>query len=136
MSITITDEQLAEAHAWEVRLFRKQCTLNEALFMIMQSGAPVPPMVQQAFVLAEMKYHSGEVKEMAESFGHVITQRYRQKMKSRELQSMVRVVVDRYAEQGFPRTYTAKSKDTAFHKAAEELHKAASTLYGIYYDND
>lgn len=133
MSITITDEQIAEARAWERRLLLGQCNLNEALFMCMSSGAPIPPFVVDAFVRAETAYLDGDVKELAEGFGYKITQRERQAMHKRNLENAVQDTVDRFAEMGMPKKDPTKYEGTAFHAAGAALNRAPSTVFDYYY---
>lgn len=133
MSITITDEQLAEAHAWERRLLLGQCNLSEALFMCMSSGAPIPQFVIDAFVNAETQYAEGDVKELAEGFGYKITQRERQAMHKRNMENAARDTVDRFAEMGLPKIDPTQYEGTAFHAAGDALNRAPSTVYDYYF---
>jgi hypothetical protein len=80
--ITVTVEQIQKRDFWIQKLMAGQCTLNEALYMCMASGAPFTPYLIQEYERAFMAYQYGEKKDLAEAFGYPITGRDRQNQRN------------------------------------------------------
>lgn len=134
MSITITDEQLAERDRWEGLLMQGRCSLHEALFMCLASGAPASPYLVTRIEAAFLAYqYGGPDADLAQEFGLAISQRERKAMDRMTWASHVRFHVDAFHEQGFSKQPPGSFDDTAFHKAAELLHRSPSQIFDTYY---
>ena len=132
--IIITDEQIAVRDTWEAMLQENKCTLNDALFMCMSSGAPITPYLLARYEGAIHEYQYGQNTDLAEPFGIAISQRERRAQARVTWLSHVKFHVNSYHAQGFPKTDPNHFQDTAFQKAATLLGRSAISLFEDYYD--
>ena len=130
--MNITQQQIEQSREWEQRFAEGKCNLNEALYMCMASGAPISTYMRQQYDKAVSDYCEGKHKDLAEAFGIEMKQGAKRAMKTLDLQRKVAVVVEIYSEQGFPKTNPSHYDGTAFHKAADVLHKSPSHVYDLY----
>lgn len=130
----ITDEQIAERDKWELRLLRGECSLSDALFMCLASGAPATAYLLERFESAIHAYQYGEVGDLAEAFGIAMKKHEKNAMERETKVSNVRFHVDSYHAQGFSKNSPENYGDTAFHKTAELLKMSVSRVFELYYD--
>jgi len=123
--LTITAEQRREALEWQRRLMRGDCTIDEALGMVMTLGVPVPPLIQQAYLQAWMRYQEGEG-DLAGLLGHPLSDRDRQQVRDLERASIVWREVNAAAVDGFPKS-DAAPVENAYEAAASRLARMGIT---------
>ena len=131
--IVVTDGQIADRDSWERRLQLGECSLYDALFMCMASGAPITPYLLARYEAAIHAYQYGQVTDLAEPFGMAITQRQRKAEARWTWVSNVKFHVDAYHDQGFSKQDPNHYENTAFEKAATLLGRRASSLFDDYY---
>jgi hypothetical protein len=130
----ISADQMQGAAFWERKFLRKECSLNEALSMTFHIGAPVGPYLVEAYERALKAYYAGEIADLAVGLGCELTKREKNALKKPKDLSRLRRCVEKWKELGFKmQDPTYYSENNAFHKAAEELPLAASTIYELYY---
>ena len=134
--IIVSAEKVAIRDEWERSYKLKKCNLNEALFMCMDSGAPMSHFMINEFDTAISDYSAGKYEDLAEAFGIKESNRERQVTKKWLAKLSVRDLVDYFHELGHVKTDPSSYDDTAFHKAGKVLNKAPSTLFKVYYSNN
>lgn len=130
----ITAEQLAERDAWELALKTGKCTLHEALFMCLSSGAPATPYLLERLERAFASYVRGDCADLAEPFGLSLSKREKNSVRSEVAKGHIRRLVEDFHARGFPLTNPEQYPNTvtAFHKAAELCDKAVSTVFDVW----
>lgn len=131
MPILISDEQIAEALAWESRYLLGQCSLEMAMGTIMLIGAPMPPRLVGRFERAFNDYRAGKFKDLATPFGAEMPQRAKQHMQTLLRDDALQNAVDDAAKQGFPKTDPSAFDRTAFHAVADRWNLSASSIHTI-----
>ena len=129
----ISADQMQEAARWERKFLAKECSLDVALSMTFHSGAPVGPYLVEAYERALKAYYAGEIADLAVGLGCELTKTEKNALKKPMDSSRLRRCVERWKELGFKMQDPSSYSETAFHKAAEELPLAASTIYERYY---
>lgn len=125
---------MQEAALWERKFLAKGCSLDEALSMTFHIGAPVGPYLVEAYTRALNAYYAGEIADLAVGLGCDLTKKQKNALKKPKDSSRLRRCVEKWKELGFKmQDPTYYSENNAFHKAAEELTLAASTIYDSYY---
>lgn len=132
-SLLVTAEQLAERDLWERQLRLGACSLHDALFMCLASGAPASPFLIARLEGAFHAYQDGE-DDLAELFGLSMTKRQKNAQKRALWVSHVKFHVDSFHEQGLPKQDPSYYSDTAFHAAAKLLHRSPAQVFDTYYD--
>ena len=149
MPLQITDEQLAEAHEWELRLMKNECTLEEAMSVIMGIGAPMPDYVRQRFELAFIEYRGGfiknrgqtpesiaknyQVRDLAEWFGHPTTLKQVKAIRTWIRDVRIHEAVKQAAKDGHgPKTDPRSYDETASHYVAKQFNLSPATVFDIY----
>jgi len=120
---------MTEPIDWNKKYSLGHISLADAIAFELESTSP---QLYDAFLYALFQHQYGE-KSIDESLGIAITQRHRKAMEKLTTQSHIRFLVDSFAEQGHPKTDPGKFENTAFHKAADRLCKAPSTIFDLYY---
>lgn len=133
MPTTISDEATAEAHQWEVRYLRGECSLFEALCGQMSLGAPVSGLLFDAFMHAQFEYQAGKFSDLAEPLGVAMTQREKKHWERVPFLSSIRFHVDAEAQKGFPKNNPTYYDNTAFHKVAESAGLSPQYVFDLYY---
>lgn len=131
--LLITPEQLAERDLWESHLARGICSLHEALFMCLASGAPASPYLLARLEGAFYAYLDGENDDLADLFGLSMTKREKNAEKRATWVSHVRFHVDSFHDQGLSKQDPGYYAGTAFHAAAKLLHRSPSQIFDTYY---
>jgi hypothetical protein len=133
--MTITQEQIDEASLWERKLAEGGCNLNDALYMIMSSGAPVPRYVLDRYEMAIDSYNNGECSDLADAFGFAHAKKTKNVMLKYLRRLHVKDLVDYYNELGHPLSTPIKGSatSTAFDKVAEQLDLNAEHVIKEYY---
>jgi hypothetical protein len=139
MGITITAEQIAERDMWEEKLILKQCTLEQALIMVLHSGAPASRHLVLRMEHAFHAYQYGDCDDLAIPFGFAITRREKQQNRQYDVRSNVKFHVKSFWDQGYrilnPSDYPGR--ESAFTKTADLLKNvSAARAFDIYYDRD
>ena len=127
----------AEAQQWADRWAQGGCTLAEALSMAMYTGAPVPPVLAQAFGYALDQYEAVKGSDLAEILHRKVTDRDRQKTATFERRMAVRALVNAGVEEGYPLSNPNDWPDeaTAFHYAAARLDvMTPGEAFASYYE--
>ena len=132
--IVVTDEQIAERDSWEVRLQANKCSLNDALFMCMSSGAPISSYLLARYEAAIHEYQYGQATDLAQPFGLAITQKERKVQARATWLSHLKFHVDSCYDQGFSKQDPNHYENTAFEKAAALLNRSASSVFDDYYN--
>lgn len=133
-AITVLPEQIRMRDEWELKLKQGACNLSDALFMCMSSGAPMTPYLIERFEATIHAYQYGEVADLAESFGIAMCKREKNAMERQTWVSHVRFHVDSFHAQGKPKTNPSQYEGTAFHAAADLLHRSPTQIYDTYYE--
>jgi hypothetical protein len=142
----ITPEQLAERDRWELAHKLGKCTLEEALTMVLHSGAPATPYLTECVERAFGNYstgvflHDGEKmpSDLAEPFGAIKSGNAAQAIRSRLADAQAfELVQELHTESGLSltrlRSRTHKDGQTAFSRAADILKLPESTVATRYY---
>ena len=146
----VTAAQIAERDAWERRLKLGQCTLEEALFGMLHSGAPATQYLLERLHTAFVNYSTGELlqhgqkrpRDLAETFGTVKwdIQADRAAMLARDIFECVSELHSRHPKE-HPRHLSlsrtdarARNTDTAFSVAARAFCLDESTIVAKFYD--
>ena len=142
MPLKITDEQLAEAHEWELRLMKNECTLEEAMSVIMGIGAPMPDYVRYRFEQAFTEYRGlteepltkgFQVRDLAEWFGHPTTLKQIKGMKKWMRSIRIHDAVEQVAEdERLPKTDPCSYDGTACHYVAKRFNLSPASVFDIY----
>lgn len=130
----ITGKQLAERNKWERLLKQEQCSLHEALFMCLASGAPATPYLLERLERAFASYARGDCADLAEPFGLLLSKREKNSVRADVARGHVKWLIGEFHAKGFPLTNPEQYPDTvtAFHKAAELCEKSVSTVFDIW----
>lgn len=112
---------------------RGECSLNDAVYACLASGAPATPYILQRYEAAIRAYLKGEVADLAEPFGIAMTKRAKNAVKRLSWVSHVRFHVDAAHKQGFKLQDPSKYENTAFHTAARLLHRSPTHVFDTYY---
>lgn len=148
----ISADQLLERDQWEQRLALGQCTLEEALIMVLHIGAPAGPYLVERIVKAFGDYSTGafladgekSLASLAAAFGSTKGgnegQKYEKEMFNRSIYELVNHEHERYAK-GHPKHAPLNTSDsrttmdgaTAFSIAATIFNLAESTVKNRYY---
>ncbi len=128
----ITDEQIRNSQEWELRLAEGKCNLNDALYMCMASGAPISAYMLQQYSQAINSYCDGQFDDLADAFGIAMSKSSKKAMKKIDIQRKIMVIVNAFADKGFPKTNPSHFEQTAFHKAGDLINKSPSHTYDQY----
>lgn len=141
MPLQITDEQLAEAHEWELRLMKNECTLEEAMSAIMGIGAPMPDYVRQRFELAFIEYQGQtpesiaknyQVRDLAEWFGQPATLKQVKAIRTWIRDVRIHEAVKKAAKDGHGELVDPCYDGSVFHYVAKQFMKCPVTVFDIY----
>lgn len=133
MALIITDEQLAEREAWDGRLMRGECTLDDALAMTMHLGVPASAYLTGRYQAAIDAYKERAADDLAEPFGIAMSKREKNAMDRETWVSHVRFNVDCFHEQGYSKNHPANYDGTAFHETAKVLHRSPLQIFDTYH---
>ena len=97
--LEVTDAQIAERDLWEQKLKLGECSLGDALFMCMASGAPASPYLIARIEGALEGYKAGAFSDLAEPFGLAMGKREKNAMARETWVSHVRFHVDGWSKQ-------------------------------------
>lgn len=133
---TIQQDQIDEAQKWERMLSEGACSLNDALYMCMASGAPISQYILDRYEAAITDYNEGVYEDLAEAFGIKQTRTQKnvlQKKWRKDLQ--IESLVEHYNKLGYPKSMPIKGSEekTAFDLVAEELDQNAQSIFKDYY---
>ena len=142
--ITITAEQLAERDQWEQKLLRGECSLEDALLMILHTGAPASAYLLARVEQAFASYRDGQCKttptshDLAVAFGCVETRGAVRNERHETTRQNVKFHVQSFIDQGYPILNPNNySQESAFTKTAKLLgNVSAATAFDIHYDRD
>jgi hypothetical protein len=135
----IDDEIIKQSLEWQHRYLTKQCTLDEALAMVMLMGAPIPEHLVRAYQDAITAYtENGAVKDLAELVAHPMTTREKQAFNKTQNQAKIHNMVKNYSETGYnlinpnDKALREKCSPNAFIKVGEDLGLSEHTVYREY----
>lgn len=133
--IIVTKEQIEEARRWERMLYEGRCSLNDALFQCMASGAPISSNMLRQYESAITSYNKGQCTDLAESFGIAQTQSQKKVILKYLKRLKLKDLVDYYHELDYPLSRPIKGSDqmTAFDKVAIDLNLNAEYVVKEYY---
>ena len=137
--LIITAEQVAERDTWEQHLMLGNCTLEQALMMVLRIGAPASPYLVARMEQAFMTYIDGDCDDLAIPFGCAVSPREKQRMLHETARSNVKFHVQAFREQGYPilNPNNNPDRESAFTKTADLLKNvSAATAFDIHYDRD
>lgn len=135
--ITVNQEQIDQAKIWEKKLAEGGCNLNDALYMCMDSGAPISANMLQRYDAAINSYNRGECKDLAEPFGIAQSTTQKNVMLKYLKRLHIRDLVDYHVDLGYSKSRPIKGseKKTAFDMVADILDKNAEHILKEYYDS-
>lgn len=132
-TITITESQIRLRDLWIQKLINGECTLNEAIFMCMCSGAPFSQYLIDEYERAFMAYQYGEEKNLARAFGAEISDNERRKQRTYDRDLAIYYAIE--ANETLPKlpAEDANYENSIFHSLANEYKTSTSNVKNIYY---
>lgn len=114
-------------------LARGQIGLFDAVMLMAVSKLPLSEYVVDLLESAYQSYTDGEIGDIAEPLGIAVKRREINAQKRETWRSHVRFHVDSFHEQGHTKQDPGYHENTAFHRAAELLHRSPSQIFDTYY---
>lgn len=129
--VMVTKDQINKRDFWEKKLANKECSLSDAIFFVMASGAPATQFLLDCYEKAIIDYQDGVYSDLAIPFGIEMSQKQKNVEKNKTKNAQIIQLIEAYAELGFKRNNPENYQNTVYHKVAEEFGLSPSTVFDI-----